>query len=165
MEIKKITPEIKHISGYNNLYSVSTEGVIKNIQSNYVKKQHKNKWGYNRVELCDAGVCKKHSVHRLVAKAFIPNPNNLPEVNHKDGDKNNNHVSNLEWCTNSENKTHSYISNLRVGPSRKFNTTQINEIKQLSKAHVPLREIARRFNANHKTISSIITNKTYKNGI
>lgn len=65
--------------------------------------------GYLQVEYCG----KKQLVHRLVAMAFIPNPDNLPEVNHKDGNKHNNHFTNLEWCTASNNKQHAHDTGLR----------------------------------------------------
>lgn len=85
----------------NDRYSVSNLG---NIKSNYANKEkilspYKNHDGYLMVDLRSPGKRKSISVHRLVAIAFIPNPNNLPEVNHKDEDKTNNRVDNLEWCT------------------------------------------------------------------
>jgi hypothetical protein len=62
--------------------------------------------GYLRVYLYKNGKRKHHKIHRLVAKAFIPNPNNKPQVNHKDGNKKNNSITNLEWVTDEENKLH-----------------------------------------------------------
>lgn len=62
--------------------------------------------GYQNVVLCKNGNSYNKIIHRLVAQAFIPNPNNLPEVNHKDGNKANNHVDNLEWITHRENVSH-----------------------------------------------------------
>ena len=69
--------------------------------------------GYKAVHLQLDGKEKRMSVHRLVASLFIPNPEDKPVVNHIDGDKTNNHVSNLEWCTHSENLNHAYESGIR----------------------------------------------------
>ena len=92
------------IEGYEDLYQVSNLGRVKSLnyrKSNQEKilKQDTNKKGYQQVQLYKDRKPKTFRVHRLVANAFIPNPNNLPQVNHKDEVKANNHVSNLEWCT------------------------------------------------------------------
>lgn len=67
----------------------------------------KNKFGYMTVALCEDGVMTRHKVHRLVALAYVPNPENKPQVNHKDEVKDHNHYTNLEWMTNQENKEYS----------------------------------------------------------
>lgn len=87
----------KHIEGFN--YEVSNYGRVRRIETGKILKQYENKDGYLRVELRKKGKRKNYRVHRLVATAFISNPENLPQVNHKNEIKADNTVSNLEWCT------------------------------------------------------------------
>lgn len=103
--------EWKNIKGYEGLYQVSNEGRVKGLarevefrggvrhQPERLLKPARNSWGYLFVCLCKNGKQKMYSVHRLVASAFIDNPDNLPQVNHKDECKTNNCVENLEYCT------------------------------------------------------------------
>ena len=93
--------EWKNIEGYEGKYQVSNEGRIKSLCNNKEKilKPASYKNGYLYVKLYKNCEYKRFSIHRLVAAAFIPNQDNLPQVNHKDEDKTNNNVSNLEWCT------------------------------------------------------------------
>ena len=97
----------KDIEGYEGLYQVSNKGRIKSLNridsrghkvNEKILSSKPNNKGYLRVHLYKNGKRKPFSVHRLVAIAFIPNPNNLLEVNHKDENKENNTVDNLEWC-------------------------------------------------------------------
>lgn len=87
-------------------YTVSKSGEIINRETGHKLKQFPSTAGYLSVGMSKEGKTKTYSVHRLVAKAFIPNPENKPEVNHKDGNKFNNNVDNLEWVTGAENKRH-----------------------------------------------------------
>lgn len=103
--MEKIKEEIwKDIEEYENLYQVSSIGRVKSLNYNHttgkdrILKPAKDIYGYLYVSLCKQGKIKTHRIHRLVAEAFIPNPNNFPQVNHKNEDKTNNYVSNLEWC-------------------------------------------------------------------
>ena len=88
----------KDIPGYEGLYVVSNNGRVMNVRSGRVLRGIVNNLGYIMVGLSKSGKVKMISVHRLVAEAFIKNPDNLREVNHKDEDKSNNNVDNLEWC-------------------------------------------------------------------
>lgn len=89
----------KDIEGYEGLYQVSSEGRVMNVRNGKLKIFYYGTGGYKRVMLWKGNKSKNYPVHRLVAKAFIPNPDNLPQVNHKDECHTNNVVENLEWCT------------------------------------------------------------------
>ena len=120
------------MSGYEGLYQVSNLGKIKRLskpKKNYdindkefkriripekIVKPQLSQYGYYRIGLTKNFKRTHHSVHRLVAKAFIPNPDNLPEVNHKDENKLNNNVDNLEWCTSEYNANYG-TRNKRTG--------------------------------------------------
>ena len=84
-------------------YSISTYGRIKNNNTNKIKSTFLNNSGYSCVQLYKNGTMKHFLVHRLVAEAFIPNPNNLSDVNHKNEDKSNNCIYNLEWISHQKN--------------------------------------------------------------
>ena len=106
----KIMEIWKDIEGYPN-YQISTMGRVKSLGNNKTRKDkilksYKNNKGYLVVHLYKEGKVKGYSIHRLVTSAFIPNPNNLPQVNHKDEDKTNNRVDNLEWCDNDYNRNY-----------------------------------------------------------
>lgn len=94
--------EWKAVPGYEGLYEVSNKGNVRNVRRNTLLRLQKNQ-GYIRVWLYKNGIQAGLRVHRLVAQAFIPNPDNLPEVNHIDEDKTNNRVDNLEWCSRKYN--------------------------------------------------------------
>lgn len=98
--------ELRDIKGYEGKYMISDDG---QVWSNYKKgflKPGERSGGYLFVNLCKDGIQKHYNIHRLVAEAFIPNPNNLPIINHKDENKHNNCVDNLEWCDYSYNNTY-----------------------------------------------------------
>lgn len=111
----------KEIPGYEGYFEVSNLGNFRSKDRkvpyrngqmrNYPGKPLKTELtrdGYTRITLMKDAIKKRYMCHRLVALAFIPNPNNLEQVNHKDGVRNNNCVDNLEWCTNTENQRHAY---------------------------------------------------------
>lgn len=99
----------KDIKGYEGLYQISNLGRIMslarngNINKNHILNKYYHHSGYQVVNLCKNNYRKNYRVHRLVAEAFIPNPNNLPQINHKDENKTNNCMDNLEWCDSKYN--------------------------------------------------------------
>ena len=117
----------KDVIGYEGYYQISNLGRIKSVNRitthNRVRKecmlkQFLNKFGYYFVSLSKDNKKITQRVHRLVAKTFIPNPNNYPEINHIDGNKKNNKVENLEWCSCQQNILHSFklgLSNVPKG--------------------------------------------------
>lgn len=115
----------KDIPGYENLYQVSNLGRVKSLciihnkkvdtSKTLIRKLSYNILGYQFIGLRKNGSRKQFYVHRLVATLFIPNPDNKPQVNHIDGNKSNNIVSNLEWVTISENQRHAVRIGLKKG--------------------------------------------------
>lgn len=96
----------KDIKGYEGLYQVSSEGRVKSLKYGKEKilKSGKNSGGYLKVQLCKEGKIRHYLVHKLVAQAFIPNPNNKPFIDHINTIKTDNRVENLRWCTQKENQ-------------------------------------------------------------
>lgn len=105
--------EWRVIKDYEELYLVSNYGRIKSIKGSKFLSTKSLSSGYPCVSLCNKGQ-KTFRVHRLVAEAFLPNPEGLGVVNHQDGNKINNHVDNLEWCTTKYNNQHSIETGLRT---------------------------------------------------
>lgn len=93
----------KDIKGYEGLYQVSNMGRVRSLTRNIILKSKIERNGYERVKLSVNNIPKNYYIHRMVANAFIPNPDNLPQVNHKDENKLNNCVGNLEWCDSKYN--------------------------------------------------------------
>jgi hypothetical protein len=103
------------IKGYEGHYRISNTGIVFSIKRGKSLIGGRNECGYAHVSLSKKNKTKTHRLNRLVAIHFIPNPDNLPEVNHKDGDKNNNSILNLEWSTVSHNRKHAYDLGLNKG--------------------------------------------------
>lgn len=98
----------KDIVGYEGLYQISDKGNVRRVvKDGYRTLKPYDKWLYLSVDLSKNREHKRQNIHRLVALHFIPNPRMCPEVNHKDGNKHNNCVENLEWVTKRENQNHS----------------------------------------------------------
>lgn len=106
---KKGNNNMKDIEGYEGLYAITSCGKVWSYKSKKFLKARYDKDGYISVALRKDGKTKYFFVHRLVAMAYIPNPNNLPEVNHKNEIKSDNNINNLEWCTRKYNANYGTI--------------------------------------------------------
>lgn len=170
------------INGYKDLYEISNKGRVKSLKRKCLAKgnkyrvvneciirsfPNKTRANYLYVNLNNNGI-KQFRVHRLVAIHFIPNPNNLEQVNHIDGDKNNNTTENLEWCTGEENMKHSFkigTHKIRTGenaPGAKLTLEDVTQIKERLNKKESGRSIAKDFNISEGMISLIKHNKYWK---
>lgn len=162
-----MTEEVwKDISGYEGLYQVSNLGRVKSLTreitnngmsyliNGKILKENKLANGYLKVCLSANGNSKLHYVHRLVAQAFIPNPNHYPMVNHKDEDKTNNLVENLEWCTAKYNNAYS-----DVWRSRRKKILQFSKNMLLINTYISQCEAERKTGINQAHISECCLGK------
>lgn len=163
---KQLKEEWKSIEGFEGVYEVSNLGRVKRSKTQKILKQAE-RGKYLCVDLSRNNISKTFSVHRLVALAFIPLIKGLDQVNHIDGNKFNNHYSNLEWCNPSTNKLHSFrigttlpTSGERNGRS-KLKESQVIEIIKLLDSGIPSGQIAIRYHVAHQTISDIKNNKRW----
>lgn len=136
-----------NIKDYESIYEISSTGIVRSknrvvtkrystgkvvtqpIIGHNIKLSKNINSGYLECNLCKGGETKTRPVHRLVAEAFLPNPENKPAVNHKDGNKLNNDVNNLEWVTYKENTTHAIQTGLftpNIEPLRTFWSNKLN---------------------------------------
>lgn len=155
--------EIKNTNGY---YLADMDGNIysrprKRTKGGLIKATLHKKTGYLRVCFCLSGKKVSKSVHRLIAETFIINPDNLPEVNHKDGDKTNNKVNNLEWSTKSNNQKHKHDVIGVIIHNRKLTKENVFEI--LSNPKIPRADIAAKFGVTVSCIESVKSGRNYKN--
>lgn len=156
---------------YGEYFSVSSDGKIYSKRTSKILKTQVLKSGYEVFTTKIGGRAGKSIgffVHKMVAETWIKNQENKPEVNHIDGNKLNNHVSNLEWVTDSENMTHAYKTGLKIPlygedhQNSKFTNEQIQEIKE-NKNSMSCRSLAKVYGVSHSTISRILNNKRYVN--
>lgn len=164
----------KPIVGYENTYEVSNLGRVRSLRRNLIMKPQLVGAGYSKVTLCGAMLQYKAAyVHRLVAQAFMTNPENKPEVNHKNGVKTDNRERNLEWATQSENKKHAYATKLRVPKmpnfkgqdcynSRLGNGDVIAIRLRYELGETNQRQLAREFDIHPVTMWAIIHRRTWK---
>ena len=162
----------KPVKDFEGMYEVSDTGLIKSLArsnghgSRNEDKQRRTKIGkgYESVALCKDHKIKHYLVHRVVAEAFIPNPKNHPQVNHIDGNKLNNNVENLEWCTHQYNQLHARQNGLMGG--ERGNTSKLTErdVRAIRRIYPKLntRELAKAFDVGQPAICNIINKKTWK---
>ena len=118
--------------------------------------QWKDNVGYMQVKLKRNGKNYYRRVHRLIAEHFLSNPNKLPQVNHIDGDKTNNNISNLEWVDNKLNTKHGYDNNLYHSKRRSIKVEVYNKLGEYINTYKSIRETAESLHINRKTLSRIL---------
>ena len=156
----------KDIKGYQGHYQVSNLGNIRSIKFDIkIIKQTKNTKGYLYVGLSKNGKVKRCSVHRLVAQIWIKNIKKRETVNHKDCNKTNNCISNLEWNSYSENELHSYRNGKISTKGEKIWISKLNEslIRKIRALNdLTQKQIANKFKVDQSLISRILSNKIWK---
>lgn len=168
----------KDVVGYEGLYAVSNKGRIKSLKrtvhhpingksnlSERLRTTNPSKDGYCHISLNKESIISSLTVHRIVAKAFIPNPQNKPQINHINGVRNDNRVENLEWVTGSENVRHAFKNGLvptgEQHKSSKLTEEQVLKIRKKGK-YKTRTQIAREYNVSFSCIDKIMKNKTWK---
>lgn len=151
-----------------NGYFATEDGRIWSRKTNKYVKERIGPRGYYMVNLSIDGKCKTFTLHRLIANAFLPNTENLSQINHKDGNKLNNNVSNLEWCSARYNTRHALDNNLahraRGNKTKhgKFNEQDIRDIRtMINQNHLKCSQVAKLYNVTKSAIQQIIWKKTY----
>ncbi|MBQ7704580.1 MAG: HNH endonuclease [Selenomonadaceae bacterium] len=173
LELEDLPGEIwAWITGYENLYQISTKARVKSFHKGKVKilKQGFSRGGYSSVSLHKDGKAKTHLVHRLVAKAFIPNPENKPIVDHIDCNRANACVDNLRWVTQKEN-IQAAIQNgtHKIGSESPHAKLTEAEVKRIREDYIPydrwygIRAMAREYDVSLTTIADIVHYRNYKN--
>ena len=159
------------IEGYEGLYEVSSIGRIKTVANKWkkekIRKTYTNKKGYVNILLSKNHKYKVFQIHRLVAQAFIPNPNNLPVVNHKDRNPSNNCVYNLEWCTQQHNIHWDGALERRAETQRKHNKRSISVCQysldgELIATYPSIKEAARQTGSSNGNISNCLLGRQIK---
>lgn len=146
----------KEIVGFER-YTININGVIYDTKRNKEVCQWIDTVGYYQCNLKDSNGKKYYKrVHRLVANTFIANPNNLPQVNHKDGNKLNNNINNLEWCTNSDNTQHGYDNKLYKYKSRCHAINVYTKKGEYLRTYKSIRSMCEDLHINRKTVTMIL---------
>lgn len=152
---------------YSKDFRINKKGQLKNIKTGTIIKVHPDKDGYIRTNIWINGIRRNFKIHRMIAIHFIPNPENKPQVNHKDGNKANNSISNLEWCTAGENQRHAIKTGLKCGQPgilhhhRKINENTVYKMFKLAKTK-SVTEIAKILNLKHGHVYLILRKKRWQ---
>jgi hypothetical protein len=165
---------MKAIRGYEGFYSVESDGRVWTHRRNKYLNPGSGSSGYLSVTITRDGKPKAFSIHRLVAMAFIDNPEGKPQVNHKDGNKLNNSADNLEWVTNSENMRHAVKSGLYSGGvssrfkrgfdhkrKRKFTDSQVIDMRNRWAGGESFEEINKTYNVSSSSIRRVCKGESY----
>ena len=159
----------RDVPGYEGLYMVSNMGNVlslggrKGSEPLKVLRQSLMTSGYKMVVLRKDGISKNVSVHRMVALAFIPNPSNKAEVNHKDGNKLNNTVPNLEWVSKSENALHAYrVLGKKHGNGHHSVKLTADKAREIYLSNAPTIDLARKYGVSDTMIRNIKNGKAWK---
>lgn len=160
----------KYIEGTNGLLEVSSEGRIRsNMRDGRILKLQADNKGYLRVRVTIHREKRQYKIHRAVAGAFLPNPHGLPQVNHIDGDKTNNCVSNLEWVSNDDNAHHAmkaglwenvFTASSKTNEERKTPVCSLDVCTGEVRCFESVSEAERYFNSRH--ISDVLNGKREK---
>lgn len=164
--------EWRDIEGFEGQYMVSNTGRIKSLKGKterimktrrkkIIKKDGSVEFSYEELILSNKGVQYSKLVHRLVAQAFIPNPQNKPEVNHIDENKGNNSVENLEWNTHEENSNHG-TKNIRSANKQSMAVIAVDEHGNIVEIHSSIRSAERLTGFGHSNISACANGKSVK---
>lgn len=142
-------------------YLVSNLGNLIDLQTGCIRIAAKDGGGYNKAQIKINNEVVFTGIYRLVAIAFIPNPENKPFVNRIDGNKENNTVDNLEWCTPLENSIHAHATGLVIDNPKKLNEESIREIREMFIEGKTNYAIGRLFNVDPSTIRSVREGRTW----
>lgn len=154
----------KTVKDFEN-YEISNFGNLRNKTTGKFKKLSLNKEGYIRTSISNGKKTISIAVHRLVALMFIANPGNKPLVNHKDSNRSNNHVDNLEWVTSSENAKHMVMSGNHVNKNGTANPMSLlteSQVLEIRAFDGPSSELAKKFNVSSNAIDRVRVGDSYK---
>jgi hypothetical protein len=156
----------KSIEGWENLYEVSNYGNVKSLRNDIILKKNKTSKGYLSISLCYNGLQKNINVHTLVANSFCHKKEKHQCVNHKDGNKENNHYLNLEWVTYTQNNHHADKNLLRDIRGERHYRSKLNNEKVLfireNQNRIPRKDLAKMFNVTYSVIHYVQVRKTWK---